>query len=323
MIPSFENTDKIIICDWSVFLHKAIFALKFNPSIPATYTALSMILGTLARVGISPDSTILMVRDGRDSWRKKIESAYKGNRKAHREESGLDWDYWFQKFDELADKLDKQTNWIFVGPIEHIEADDIAAVACRYYKDVPEIVLVTIDSDWEQMWSIHPGVKIFSLQTKEWKIRPDDYNIYEELAKKIKKEASDNLVTEVTNTEEYDKRLMCIDLTRLPEWVEKTVIDVLSNPRLYNKNVYPEIMPSVSLQERFDNLYNDKSKLIDYNEYVTKKLKKEERKKQKKIEAKEKIKRQKECEKNKIKKLEQENLKLQRKLLKKNKTIGE
>ena len=270
-----ESFSRLIIIDWSVILHKAIFALKFNPSIPATYTAQSMILGTLARIGITPDCQILFAMDGRHSWRKEVETAYKANRKEHRDASGLDWDMWFQKFSELAEALNRQTNWGFVGPIEHIEADDIAAVACRYFKDVPEIILVTNDSDWEQMWHIHPGVKIFSLQTKEWKLRPDEYNVYEALAKKVKKETADNLITAVITDEDYDKRLMCVDLTKLPEWVEKSVLDILSNPELYDKNIYPEIMPSKSLQPRFDNLYNDHSKQIIYEVQKEKIIKKE------------------------------------------------
>jgi len=293
---------RLIIIDWSVILHKAIFALKFNPGVPATYTAMSMILGTLSRIGVEPDDVVIFAMDGRHSWRKDIESAYKGNRKAHREESGIDWDHWFKEFEKLAHDLNQYTNWIFVGPIEHIEADDIAAIACRYFKEVPEIILATIDSDWEQMWAIHPGVKIFSLQTKEWKIRPDEYNVYAELAKKIHKEASDNLITVITNDEEYDKRLVCVDLTRLPEWVEKSVTDILSKPETFNKNIFPEYLPfrkkrqpgedkPPTLQDRFDSLYNDKSKQVIYEVQIEKSLAKEARKKAKKLEVKEKAKR--------------------------------
>jgi hypothetical protein len=307
---------RLIILDWSVFLHRAIFALKFNPEVPATYTAQSMILGALARIGVEPDDVVMFVCDGRHSWRKEIEEAYKGNRAAHREESGLDWDFWFQKFDELRDRLNRNTNWIFVGPIEHIEADDIAAVACRVFKEVPEIVLVTIDSDWEQMWAIHPGVKIFSLQSKQWKVRPAEYNVYAELAKKVNKEVSDNLVTSVTTSEEYDKRLMCVDLTRLPEWVEKAVTEVLSSQSLYEKNISPELMPSKSLQPRFDALYNDKSKQIIYEVQVQKAEAKEARAKKKKAEAKEKEKRQKEREAKRAVKLQAQMQKAQAKQLK-------
>ena len=282
---------RLIVIDWSVILHKAIFALKFSPQVPATYTAQAMILGMLFKIGVEPDDVIMFALDGRHSWRKEFEAAYKGNRQANRDASGIDWDHWFVEFDKLRQRLNEQTNWIFVGPIEHIEADDIAAVACRYFKDVPEIILCTIDSDWEQMWSIHPGVKIFSLQSKEWKIRPEEYNVYAELAKKINKEVSDNLVTTVTTAEEYDRRLMCVDLTRLPEWVENSVIDALSNPALYDKHICPETMPSPSLQPRLDSLYNDKSKQIVYELQIAKAQKKEFRKKQKILLAKAKVKR--------------------------------
>lgn len=302
---------RVIILDWAVFLHRAVFSLKFNPEVPATYTAQSMILGALARVGVEPDDVVIFACDGRHSWRKELEESYKGNRKAHRDDSGIDFNFWFQKFDELRDRLNHQTNWIFVGPIEHIEADDIAAVACRVYKDVPQIILITIDSDWEQMWAIHPGARIFSLQSKQWKVKPSEYNVYAELAKKVNKEVSDNLVTSVTTSEEYDKRLMCVDLTRLPEWVEKAVTDVLSNQSLYEKNIYPELMPSKSLQPRFDALYNDKSKQIIYEMQIQKAEAKEARAKKKKAEAKEKEKRKKEREAKKLAKMQADLVKAQ------------
>lgn len=327
-----DGIKRVILIDWSVVLHVSCFSLKFNPAIPATYTAISIILGYLSRVGVDPDDVIMFLLDGRHSWRKEVEKAYKSDRKEKRADvqindqnlditniPGLvkdefnviriDWDYWFERFNNLKEQLDQKTNWIFVGPIEHIEADDLAAVACRYYKDVPEIVLVTIDSDWEQMWAIHPGVKIFSTKSKEWKLKPENYNVNKEIAKKINKEKSDNLITAVTNLDELDNRQMCVDLTRLPEWVEKICVDAFANPLLYEKNIYPEELPfnrrskegeHITLQDRFDKIYNDKSKVIIYEVQKAKLEKKEARKKEKKKSEKEKIKKQKEKEKKKM-----------------------
>jgi hypothetical protein len=284
-----DDVKRLIILDFSVYIHTAFAIWQKNPDVPPTYTALSMILGQLARVSVEPDDLVMFVRDSSPCWRADIDSNYKANRTPLPQNIR-------DEFEIFKQRLDKQTNWIFVGPIFKIESDDIAAVICKHYQNIPEIILITIDSDWEQNYSLHPGVKIFSMKTKQWKIRPDNYNVYEELAHKVHKEVSDNLVTSVTTSEEYDKRLQLVDLTRLPEWVEKSVLDVLSSSELYNKNVYPEIMPSKSLQPRFDNLYNDKSKQIIYEVQKAKQEAKEIRKRNKKAEIKAKAKRKMERE---------------------------
>jgi hypothetical protein len=203
-------------------------------------------------------------------------------------------------FSDLIEYLHLNTNWIFIGPIDHIEADDIIAVSCRYFKDAKEIIICSHDSDLEQCWAIHPGVKIFSLYSKEWKIRPDNYNVYNEIAKKINKEKADNLITTAFTDEELDKRQICVDLTRLPEWVEKIVVDALSVEDQYNKGIYPETIPFKGLMERFDTLYTDTSKIIDYDKQKAKIEKKEQRLKEKKKEEKEKLKRKIAREKKKL-----------------------
>jgi len=267
-MSTLQNVDKLIIIDFSVYLHRAVFSLKFNPSVPATYTAMSMIISSLGRIGVTPDTTIMMVMDGRKSWRKDIETEYKGNRKEHRDASGIDWNYWFVEFSDMVDRIREQMNWVVIGPIEHIEADDLASVACRYFTDVPEIVLVTIDSDWEQMW-IYDNVRIFNISTKEWKLKPREYNVYQELAKKVKKEASDNLVTLITTDEDYDKRLMCVDLTRLPEWVENICVKELSEKTEHPKNIEYNVVPigRTTLQARLDSLYNS-GNIISYDDQL-------------------------------------------------------
>jgi len=279
-----EDVKRLLILDFSVYIHTAFAIWQKNPDIPPTYTALSMILGQLARAGLSPDDLVMFVLDSRPCWRAEIDPNYKANRVPLPQEIR-------DKFEDFKNRLNENTNWIFVGPIPKVESDDIAAIICKNFQCIPEIVLITIDSDWEMNYHLHPGVKIFSMKTKKWKIRPENYNVYEVMAKKVHKETSDNLVTAITTSQDYDTRLQLIDLTRLPEWVEKSVLDVLSNPELYNKNIYPEIMPSKSLQPRFDNLYNDHSKQIVYEVQKEKSEKKERRKREKKVELKVKEKR--------------------------------
>ena len=50
--------NKVIILDWGMFLHRAIFSTLNNPQIPSTYTCLNMIISSLKKIGISPDDRI-------------------------------------------------------------------------------------------------------------------------------------------------------------------------------------------------------------------------------------------------------------------------
>lgn len=289
MIPNKENTKRIILLDYSIFIHTGFAVWQKCPSIPATYTAMSSMLSTLNKVGASPDDVIMLAIDSRPSWRCAFSDEYKANRESLPPEIR-------EQFAWLKDELNKQTNWIIIEPGNGIEADDLATTICKFFKDIPEIILCSSDHDWEQAWTLHDGVKIFSLHSKKWKIKPENYNLYQELAKMVHKETSDNLVSAVMNNEEYDKRLMLIDLTRLPEWVEKIIFDYLSNEELYNKNITYETVPigKSSLQPRLDNLYNSSIDFISYETQALKTLMVEAKEKDKKFELKLKLQRAKE-----------------------------
>lgn len=308
MIPSPETCGKIIALDFSMYIHMGYAVWQKCPGVPAIYTALSSIIGTLNKVGIEPDDIVLILCDSRPSWRCSFSEEYKSNRESLPQEVR-------DQFDWLKNQLNKLTNWIILEPGHGIEADDLATTICKYFKDIPEIVLCSSDHDWEQAWSLHEGVKIFSLHSHKWKIKPENYNVYNEIAHMIHKETSDNLVTSVMNNEEYDKRLMLVDLTRLPEWVEKTIFDYLSKEELYNKNIQHETVPigKNSLQPRLDNIYNDHSKFVSYEEQIRKTEKKETRIKEKKIEIKMKAKRMKERETKRTERMQIQFLKVSRK----------
>jgi hypothetical protein len=262
-----NTPDRIIVIDFSVFIH-AGFAVwqKMQPNCPpATYWGLSSIIATLSKVGVSPEDLVIFAIDSRPSWRSQFEKEYKANREPLPNEVR-------EQFVWLKNQLNEKTNWIIIEVGSGIEADDIAPSLVKYFKEAKEIILCSSDHDWEQNWALSDKVKIFSLKTKEWKIRPDNYNVYSEIAKMLKKETSDNLTTTVINESEFDTRQMCVDLTKLPEWVEKLCFDTFDKIEL--KNIFPETVPFKSLQERFSNLYSDQSKVIDYEKQ---KLKKEKR----------------------------------------------
>jgi hypothetical protein len=159
--------------------------------------------------------------------------------------------------------------------VHNCEADDIAAVCCKYYRD-NEIVLISYDADWEQCWS-YDNVKIFSPLSKKWKIKPNNFNLYSFISKKIEKEVSDNMVTPILNEKDYQNRLLCVDLINLPEVIENPILDILKNEQA--RSCYPEYFPFEVLRERYLTLCTDKSKIIDYNKQIIKEEKKKVRKK--------------------------------------------
>ena len=236
---------------------------------------MSMIIGNLKRIGVDPQDLIIVACDGRRSWRKDVVGEYKGTRKEKREKSGLDWDKYFKDFDILLEEIDIGTNWNVIK-IDSIEADDIMAVASRFYND-REVILVTYDSDLEQCWS-YENVKIFSPKSKKWKVKPEKFDPFLSISKKIQKEASDDLVSPVLNEEDYMDRMKCVNLLELPEWVEKTIRDKFE--KLPESKVGRlKYISSPTIRDRLYSIFDDKSKIIDYQKQLVKEEKKKAKKK--------------------------------------------
>lgn len=273
---------KRIFLDYSIFMYRAIFGTRHNPQIPATYTALNMIISCLRRIGVEPFDEIYLATDYMTSWRKQYEEGYKADRKEFRESyKEIDWKKQYQAFDQLLINLDEGTDWHVLRK-ENIEADDFMAVGSRYYKD-DEVILVTYDSDLEQMW-MYSNVKIFSplLKPKRYKVQPKNFNAYKLLAKKIEKETADNLTNPILSEKDYDNRLIAVNLLELPDFVEKPLVEIFDNIQL-KENYDSKNIPFNTMRAKIENIYNDKEEIITYDESVAyeekKKLKKKRRKK--------------------------------------------
>jgi len=267
--------NKVIILDWSIFLFRSAFVFKKNPKMRPTFTAMSMIIGNLKKIGIDPDDIIIIACDGKGNWRKKFEPTYKENRPEQRKKSGIDFTKIFKDFNWLIKKVDEATNWHIIK-LDLIEADDIASICCKYYKD-KEIILVSYDSDWEQMWN-YDNVKIFSPMTKRYKIKPPKFDVYTFISKKIQKEVSDNLVNPILSTKDFDKREKVINLLNLPEFVELSIKNILDN--LKEKDLNIELLPFETIRNRFMDIYNGKD-ILTYEKCLKRQ---EKRKKKKKYE---------------------------------------
>lgn len=251
----------IILIDWNIFVFRSIFAWESakEKSVPPTYTALSMLLGTLKRIHCHPDDTFILAIDSpMGSWRKKIDNAYKANRKADREKHDIDWKQMFRDFDQLVQKIDR-TSPFHVMKIDYMEADDIIATACKYFKD-DEVVIISSDSDYEMLVA-YPNVKVFSPSKKKYK---EIANPYKVLASKIEKETADNLITPINTKEDYDRRLKIVDLIHLPTDIEEIVLSFLT--RLKDKDYDLSQFPFKTLRNRFMQIYDEKPKRRNKNE---------------------------------------------------------
>jgi len=277
--------NKVIILDYGMFLHRAIFSWRNRKNIPMEYTLLSMIVSSLSKIGLEPYDIVIVAVDGRHSWRKDIEEEYKANRKAYRDSfDDINWQDMYKKSDILLDKINKGTDWHIIKE-NGLEADDIMAVGCRYFNN-KEIILCTFDSDLEQCF-IYDNVKIFSPLKKAkgskgaYKVKPKNFNVYKLISKKIEKEVSDNLVNPILNEEDYEKRKQCVSLIELPEIIENKIINIFDNLKEKEK-IDINYIPFITIRKRINKLYNDKNKKIDYDYCVKLETKRRKRKRRKK-----------------------------------------
>ena len=261
-----KHINKVIVIDWSVFLKMATNA-SGNCDLEPTFMAMTMILGNLKKIGLEPDDLVIIACDGRDNWRKKYLPETKGDRKEIESKFQERFPGVYEKFDALLDKLDVATDWHIVKH-DKLEADDWLACASRFYGvffDKP-VVLLTIDGDMSQLWK-YENVKWFSphRSIKRYKIKPDNFNIYKLLSKVILTKGHNNLGVPTTEEERETKKLCC-DLTQLPEWIEHICIKkfMTIEPKEFN----PQLLRSPTLIERFNELFNDKSKIITYEQSI-------------------------------------------------------
>lgn len=258
--------NKIVFIDWMVFVHKAIFAWRKNKQIPHTWNIMNMIIANLKRIGVESNDRIIVLSDSRKSWRKEKDQTYKSGRKKFRDSfEDIDWTKMFGEANGLLEKIDECLNWNVLQEL-NCEADDFASVACRYegFKN-NKLVFITIDSDWQILWQ-YLHVSIFSPMTKNWKIKPKNFNAYSLIAKKIEKEQSDGLVSPILNQLEYQTRYKLVNLLELPDDIESKIKIHFDNLKFKTEDL--RRFPFRSIKIKLENLCVDKSKIITYEKSI-------------------------------------------------------
>ena len=193
---------KVILIDFGITMFTAIFAWYSHKQGTPCYTAITMILSNLKKVGLDKEDLVIIAVDSSSNWRKDVDVNYKANRKEGREKYDIDWDKQFEDFAGLLLNLKMYTPF-HVLKVNKMEADDIIAYGVRKFKD-RECVIISSDSDYEQL-AVFDNVKIFSPKSKRYKHIDDPHAI---LAKKIQKETADNLITEIITEQDCQTRNM-------------------------------------------------------------------------------------------------------------------
>lgn len=117
-----------------------------------------MVLNTIRKIKVNYrwdyGSPIVLCYDGKDTWRKKVFPYYKANRKTKRDNSDFDWNAFFDFINELRDDIRKHFPYLVLH-LDGCEGDDIIATLVKKYRGTgPPILIVSSDSDFNQL--IHP-----------------------------------------------------------------------------------------------------------------------------------------------------------------------
>lgn len=239
--------NRVIVIDGGNIQFIAMYASKANPNIPVEYTYLNMISGYLNKLNITLEDGIILALDF-GSWRKEIDPKYKAQRAIIAEQEKEWRTKCYDKFNELYKKMNISLP-IHQIKIYKAEADDIASVCCRYYKN-KEIILISSDKDWEMLLTFS-NVSIFSPRSKKFKKVPNPTKV---LLDKIQGDISDNLLDKPSSEAEWERRKKIVDLINpLPDFVEKPIIEELN--KIIPRNIYLHKIPFNSIRAKFAKIY--------------------------------------------------------------------
>ena len=302
--------DKIIVVDFTYLQHQSIFSRNnalmrkdeialTNPEQaqkmfipPSTYTCMVSLISCLKKVGINDEcgDKVILAVDGRHSWRKNLDSSYKGKRQEQRQQAQyINWDIEYGLHNDLVEKIDNSLPF-FIVKGEGLEADDWIAEICKFFKD-NQVIIISPDKDFNQLLTLD-NVRIYSPHTHK-SVRACPYRIldlnrekekqkaYKSLMSKIRKETSDDLISEVLTEDDYDIRKQIVSLLELPDFVIAQMKPILEEiAPLEKEYFYPEAFGN-GIYKKLVGLF-DQDKIITYDNCRLKferKLKKNKNKK--------------------------------------------
>lgn len=119
---------------------------------------------------------VVIACDGGKSWRKGYFPQYKAHRKKAREESGMDWNLFFQYLNQIREEIKENFPYKVIH-LEHIEADDVIATLVKetqeFGKNEP-VMIISSDKDFIQLHK-YKNVKQFSPIQKKMVTDPNPH----------------------------------------------------------------------------------------------------------------------------------------------------
>jgi hypothetical protein len=221
---------------------------------------------------------VIIACDSKSNWRKEVFPEYKANRKKSRDDSNLDWSGIFKCLDMVREELTNCSHYK-VLKLDRAEADDIIGTLAIRQSAHDKIMILSSDKDFVQLQAF-PSVEQYSpimkkeikssnpaKQLKELIIRGDtgdgipnflsedksfvdkirQKSIYQEKLAVWLNQEPEEFCNEVT-LKNYKRNEHLIDLTRIPEDIKKSIIDIYENTKPKTKMQFMNYLVSKRLK---------------------------------------------------------------------------
>lgn len=100
---------------------------------------------------------VILAVDWPRSWRKIYWERYKESRKGQRDKSGVNWEVFYNRMDDLLDEVQSYLPFKVIK-VQNAEADDVIAVICMERRG--EYTIISTDEDYLQLQS--KNIKIYN-----------------------------------------------------------------------------------------------------------------------------------------------------------------
>ena len=211
---------------------------------------------------------VVIACDNKHYWRREIFPHYKASRKKARDASGHDWNTIFDCLGKIKQELKDHSPYRVID-IETCEADDIIAVLATKFSAIGKVMILSSDKDFAQLQKFKnveqysPILKKYivekfpAAQLKQMVIRGDKSdgvpNILSsddvfvtggrqkpitevKIIKWINQQPSEFCNDEMLRN--YSRNEMLIDLTKIPESLQQTILDTYESTKAKPKQMF-------------------------------------------------------------------------------------
>ena len=215
---------------------------------------------------------IVIACDNRNYWRRDYFPQYKASRKKSRDASGHDWNSIFECLHKIKEELKEYSPYKVID-VDTAEADDIIAVLAMRQSSQEKVMILSSDKDFAQLQKF-TNVEQFSPILKKFIKEPLPYvQLKQMIIRGDKGDGIPNIMspdgvfvdggrqkpiteakiivwlnqepTEFCNEDmlrNYKRNELLIDLTQIPESLQKTIIDTYESVTAKTKQVFMNYM---------------------------------------------------------------------------------